>query len=617
MQNKNYLQLISILFMFSLLSCKPTKIIDSKLPANLKNKQIAFLSDVHFQDIYGTFSDSNHKGVINPKNGKYATIRTMGSQLRSTRLFNENYFAFIEALNDIVKRGVKYVVLPGDFSDDGQALNVNGIKKVLDKYSNKHGIRFITTTGNHDPCRPFNMDAGKRDFLGSGGKQQPIMSKTGIYKPNLKYEHSVVVSKDIQHLGYQGIINILKTQGFYPQKSDIYWETPFSDYTTNNYSYTKALKASAFKNRRYKIPPYNNHLPDVSYLVEPEEGLWFLAIDANTYKPSNKAETDSLNPQNYSSASTGYNNMLTHKKHLIKWVKKVMSQARILGKTVVAFSHYPMVEFNDDASASIQELMGAGKMQTHRIPRNKVAQLFADAGVKVHFAGHMHINDTGIHKTNDNSLINIQVPSLASYIPAYKLLTLKSQEKWEIETIILDTVRNFDELFSLYEQEYEFLKTINAEKLWNKKILRSKNYKEFTTFHLKELVRLRLLKNDWPQNLRNFLLPKTGKDLLNWANPIPKIDSKISLSRLEKWKGSDLIFDIYRLRNADKLAIKDIGQERINEYIYVLNTILQNPKDETIYKSLKKLATIFNKITHGAPANHFIINTKTGAIQGN
>ncbi|WP_228414205.1 hypothetical protein [Chryseobacterium sp. CH21] len=52
-----------------------------------KPVQIAFLSDVHFQDLYGSFSDHNFKGIMNPGTGKPTILRAMDSQLHSTRIF--------------------------------------------------------------------------------------------------------------------------------------------------------------------------------------------------------------------------------------------------------------------------------------------------------------------------------------------------------------------------------------------------------------------------------------------------------------------------------------------------------------------------------------------------
>ncbi len=96
---------------------------------NKKEIQIAFLANVHLQDIYGSLSDSNFKGVLNPKNKKNVLIRTMESQLQSTRIYNENYFAFLAALDDIASRNIKIVALPGDYTDDGQPLHVRGLVK--------------------------------------------------------------------------------------------------------------------------------------------------------------------------------------------------------------------------------------------------------------------------------------------------------------------------------------------------------------------------------------------------------------------------------------------------------------------------------------------------------
>ena len=86
--------------------------------------QVAFMPDIHFHDIYADFKDGSFPGIPNPKRGDNATIRTMYAQLTSTRLFNENYFAFLAALDDAATRGVKYIALPGDFSDDGQPVHM-------------------------------------------------------------------------------------------------------------------------------------------------------------------------------------------------------------------------------------------------------------------------------------------------------------------------------------------------------------------------------------------------------------------------------------------------------------------------------------------------------------
>ncbi|MCA1920346.1 MAG: metallophosphoesterase, partial [Flavobacterium piscis] len=179
-----------IILLVSLYSCK------SQQTAK-KEVKIAFIADVHLQDIFAKFEDNNYQGVKNPVTGQYANIRTMNAQLHSTRIFNENYFAFLEALNDIVKRDIKQVVLPGDFSDDGQPVHVRGLKKILNEYSQKHGLSFYVTTGNHDVVRPFSQDAAKTDFLGKDGKEQIISSSKNNFNKS-KSELEPIITTDIK-----------------------------------------------------------------------------------------------------------------------------------------------------------------------------------------------------------------------------------------------------------------------------------------------------------------------------------------------------------------------------------------------------------------------------------
>jgi hypothetical protein len=596
--------------------------------SDVKGLQIAFMADVHLQDVYGDFQDSDYRGIKNPKNGMFATIRTMEAQLHSTRIFNENYFAFLAALDDVAKRGIKYVVLPGDFSDDGQPVNIRGLKKILDTYSETYNMSFFGTTGNHDPVRPFSRDAGKQDYLGEGGRKQPVVSDKTLIRSGNRDNLQAVITKDIQQLGYLEIVSMLGEFGFFPKKEYLYWETPFSTYGTDRYEFESAAEEAVLEKRTYPVPPQGYLIPDVSYLVEPVKGLWLLALDANVYIPGDHVDADPENPNNYGGAGRGYNNVLSHKQHLISWVKKVTDKAEQLGKTLVVFSHYPMLEFNDDASAQILELLGPGAMQLHRVPGEDVAQIFADAGIKLHFGGHMHINDTGIRKTAANhTLINVQIPSLAAYIPAYKLLTIREKDLMEVETIIIDSVPRYKEMFDLYSQEYAYLERTGSPHIWNKKILSSTSYHEFTSWHLKELVRLRFLPREWPPEFMDAIADLSGRELMILSHGHHQdaavgtiLKAGLTPKQFNEWTGFDLIYDFYRVRNADRLALKDIGADRMSQYQLLFESLLNGEmdplsKDGSLLKDLKELGSIFQKFLNGAPADHFSINLNSGAVK--
>ena len=639
-KNSNATCLVLLFFIFF------NTIVSAQEQSKLDGVQVAFLSDVHLQDLFGKFSDSDYRGILNPKTGQYTLLRTMASQLHSTRIFNENYFAFIAALDDIAKRKIKYVALPGDYTDDGQPIHVRGLEEILNQYRKKYGIEFFITTGNHDPVGPFAQESGKEDFLGKEGKSQPIFSKEGMYKPNLTTENPVVVTADIAKMGYLGITNGLQHFGFYPNKKYKFWATPFSTYTNQNYSFEKASQAALLSNRVYEVA-LGYEVPDVSYVVEPIDGLWLMAIDGNVYIPK-KNDADPKDSKSYSEASTGYNNVLSNKKHLIKWVEDISAQAKEQGKTLIAFSHFPMIDFNDNASAEIKELLGTNKWQLNRVPVEEVAQTFADAGLKIHFGGHMHINDTGVRTTEKgNTLVNIQTPSLAAYIPAYKLLTIKKDNLIDIQTITIDKVNRYNELFDLYKMEYDFLKSQNTKDIWNKAILETKNYHDFTDFHLKELVRLRFLSDDWPSTFKDFFLKISGKDLLvlanmqsdkdfdfilknkeilkkEWAEAEQKSNKFLAEKNLTKedfnWTGYDFLVDFYRFRSADELALADVGEKRAQTYKLVSESFFENhkeefSKDKPLQNQIRLFLIIFNKFMHEVPADHFSVNLKTGDIK--
>ena len=611
--------------------------------SNLEDVQVAFLSDVHLQDLFGSFSDNDYRGVLNPKTGKYTLLRTMASQLHSTRIFNENYFAFIAALEDIAKRKIKYVALPGDYTDDGQPIHVRGLEKILDQYRKKYKIEFFITTGNHDPVGPFAQESGKEDFLGAAGKSQPIYSKKEMYQPNLAIENPILVTADISKMGCLGITEGLKNFGFYPNKKHKFWATPFSTYNSKNYSFEKASQAALLTSRVYEVAS-GYEVPDVSYVVEPIDGLWLMAIDGNVYIPKKNASPDTKDSKNYSEASTGYNNVLSNKKHLIKWVEEISAEAKKQGKIVIAFSHFPMIDFNDDASEEIKELLGPNKWQLNRVPVKEVAQVFADAGLKIHFGGHMHINDTGIRTTEKgNTLVNIQTPSLAAYIPAYKLLTIKKDNLVDIQTITIDSVPQYDELFDLYKMEHQFLESQKSKDIWNIDILKTKNYHDFTDFHLKELVRLRFLSDDWPSNFKDFFLNVSGEDLLILANINVNQDFDFLLKNKENkewtesriktekilakqnlkledfnWTGYDFLVDFYRFRSADELALNDVGEARANQYKMLSQIFFENNsaiKENPLQNQLRLFLIIFNKFMHEVPADHFSIDLKTGEVK--
>jgi len=579
--------------------------------------KIAFLADIHLHDIYAELdSSSNTQKFSLPKDRDNTPllIRSMKAQLGSTRLFNENYFVFKAALDDLVAKNIKLVALPGDFTDDGQPINVQAVEKILNKYTEQHGMQFFVITGNHDPVRPFTIPGGKSNYLQSTGEELAIYSpkhKNCINNKGI----STVCSNTMEYWGYKEIMQSLAKHGFSPQKGYLYYETPFSTAQNKPWSIESSIKAEQFEKRQLtwcddSQQPKCTSMPDASYLVEPIPGLWLLAIDANVYQPI-KSKDNTTTYQGSSGA--GYNAMSEFKQPVLDWINSVVIRAKLQDKQLVAFSHFPMTDFYDNSSTDIKSLFGDNAFQMKRMPTSKTENMLANTGLQLHFAGHMHINDTGTAKSNtDSVLFNIQVPSLAAYQPAYKLLSLSKEGIATIETVVLDKVPNFNLLFEHYLAEWNYRDKLKQPN-WNKEILKSTSYSQLTDKHLQGVVDSRYLPKEWPQVLVNFMHNTNTNDIAKLAYCDTKSNNNEILnqiSRLELITGSTMIYDLYRLRNADDIAV--VPQSRLEAYT-LIHQLFESNKDCSAYtsekpKQLALLFTIIFKMINSEVSGNFSID---------
>ncbi|MCD2518285.1 metallophosphoesterase [Massilia sp. G4R7] len=609
-------------------------------PATAANTSVAFMSDVHFHNVYGDFKSSQFAGIPT-KDGKNATIRTMYAQLTSTRLFNENYFAFRAALDDAYAKGIRHVAFPGDYSDDAQPMNIDGIAEVLKEYQAK-GMRFFLAPGNHDPNEPFDdQEAGKNDFLTKDGKEQKVYATSNA--ACVAKDPTVVCTDQLMEQGYEKLMAKLGDFGFNPNKADLHWETPFSKYTGNKYSYEEAAAQSAVAKREYEICAEGSggsykaageaklgkaytkcaNAVDASYLVEPVKGLWLLAIDANVFVPN--AKFDPNNPKKFSgydgAGNAGWNKVLTHKMHLIDWIKSVSARAKAEGKQLMAYSHYPTMDFYANQTDAMKAAFKPGAFQTARVPDAATAAGVAATGLRWHVGGHMHFNGTNDYAdAAGNYLVNVQSPSLAVYGAAYKIISYKDLDTVDVQTVSLNSVSRFNELFPYYQVENDYLKgsTVASDvaKRWDNGILGSLSYGEFTRTYFGELSRLRFMDEYWPCEMKEAAMNLNGKQMLilsqlstrvtlaqlkdnasvvpltancaatvtatgmpvaasqltaDWADATARAEklaasAGLTLDSFAKITPYDFYGDFHRTVYAGELALRDMGTERVSQY---------------------------------------------------
>ena len=86
-------------------------------------------------------------------------------------------------------------------------------------------------------------------------------------------------------------------------------------------------------------------------------------------------------------------------------------------------------------------------------------------------------------------------------------------------------------------------------------------------------------------------------------------DNQSKIEDFNEWTGFEMIYDFYRLRGADELAIPVIGLKRLQQYAFVCEQLKQ-----TGNASFQLWAKIFEKASKGQPANHFRIDLNTNSI---
>ena len=592
-----------------------TEITDRMPP--VKHPRVAIIADAHFHDLY---ADYGFPGIV--QDDRRLTFRLLADTARSTRVFNESYFAFHHALDDIAKRGIRHVVLLGDYSDDGQVETVRGVKRVLDSYAARFGMRFYATTGNHDIFGADGRHRAKRFLNEDGGysilSSDPHMRDRGA--------HVVIASDRMYCQGYPDGLDAMADFGFYPRAGHLHWETPFG---------TDGAPAA----RTYEVQSPDGkttrRLMDASYLVEPFPGVWLLMIDANVFAP-----VDGVVPGEEGdladSTSAGWNAMLVHKRFVLDWMADVSRRASLKGKCLLAFSHYPVLDPLDATVEDEVGLLGRTGM-TERIPQADVAEALIAAGIDIHFSGHLHVNDTAQYRSGDRFLTNVAMPSLVAFPGAYKVLTI-GEQRIDIETVGIGAMPLDDDLRQGYRRE------VLPSRLEAGGLLEVDDYGGFLFEHLGHLVGRRYLKREWPKEIAQMIRSLDLADLATLAlikEPMAAADAMAALAAARNDRGlqqrlaarlvehgseigslhglSALAFlaDWYRLRMGSELALDWISEQKIASYLTVGKLFAErdNQEPDAAQAQFTLIFRMFLKYLSGLPSRNFSIDRITGVIE--
>lgn len=567
-----------------------------------KLPEIAVISDAHVHD---PLADFGWPGALATGG---LSVRPLSEAARSTRVFNETKGAFLAALDEVVSRGIRHVVLLGDYTDDGQVATTGCFAALLDRYRQAHGLHFYALPGNHDVFADHGRHRTKR-FLRADGASEVVTSdpqRDGAGLP-------LTVSPAMFCPGQPDGLRAMAEHGYFGAPGAVYWETPFgTDADPEARSYEVRSRSGATLRR----------LMDASYLVEPEEGLWLVMIDANVFVPIDGSEAFE------DSTSAGWNALLKHKAFLLSWIADLTARANASGKRLVVFSHYPVLDPLDGTREEEMALIGPTET-TGRIPQAEVGAALMAAGVQLHLSGHLHVNDTACLRADGRSLVNVAVPSLGGFPAAIKILS------FEDNTIAVETV-GFDDLpldpaiMALYEAERR-RSGFEAAALTS-----ARTHGAFLSAHLGHIAWRRHLKREWPAALAALLRAASLGDLFRLAcSPadIP-LDSAVaalpglrlergltvSLTREEEHllaeiDGIVLLGDWYRLRMGSGLGVRHVGPARMALYRRLAQALRDaNRQPGSAQAALRQMFDLLERFSDGLPSENFVLDLETGEI---
>ncbi|MDO8982532.1 metallophosphoesterase [Cypionkella sp.] len=488
---------------------------------------VAVLADVHFHDPAGDFGGA---GIL--ADGVRLALRSWADTRIAARAFNETAGVLRAALEKIAAAGVRHVVLAGDYSDDGQAANIWRLVNVLEGFEQRHGLQFYAIPGNHDLYGPHGKHVTTR-FVSAPGQTMMVTSDAE------QAEVGAIVTPAMRCGGQPAALLPMARFGLFRQPEYLHWESPFGLDDRPEARIYEAVSADGSATQR---------LMDASYLVEPEPGLWLLMIDANVFEPRAGRPDATRKKAFIGPSDAGWNAVLRVKPFLLDWIADVTARAQALGKTLVAVSHYPVLDPFQDVAGSERALFGETAI-VRRTPGPQVAQALIAAGLRWHMGGHMHVNATT--STADGRLTDLSLPSLVAFPAAFKIIRAGT-DVVSAETISLQDVPTDPCIAAVYTAEGR-----QGEALPLGALLAAQR-----RAHVLE----RRLVHDWPPVVRALVMDRDAGFLVELAGgEVAAFAGRhgLDLGLIVACPLADLIADAYLIKVAGPLAGRWIVADRL------------------------------------------------------
>lgn len=256
------------------------------------------------------------------------------------------------------------------------------------------------------------------------------------------------LTKDGEKLCHQGVIKALKkiessgvTVYVVPGNHDIN-NTESFQYTGEGTQPVPTINGEEFKTMYHEFgykEAINKDSGSLSYVIEPVEGLWVLALDSARWKENRPGHHPIIDG--------------AFSQQTMAWIETQLILAKKNKKAVIAFMHHGIMEHYP----ANEKYYGAYVVDDDVA----VSKLFAAYGIRLVFTGHFHAQDITKKefKDTDDFIFDIETGSLVTAPCPYRLIKISNGRTASIKSKFIESIPSQDKLTD-YAYQYVFNGTI-------------------------------------------------------------------------------------------------------------------------------------------------------------
>jgi 3',5'-cyclic AMP phosphodiesterase CpdA len=196
---------------------------------------------------------------------------------------------------------------------------------------------------------------------------------------------------------------------------------------------TQSEFAEMYGDFGYKEALYRDNA-SLSYVAEPQSGLWLLALDSCRYNE---------NLENQKPVTDGKFSTAT-----LRWIEEMLEKAATNKKAVIVMVHHGIVEHY------IGQEKNFGEYIIDDYP--EISKLLAMYNARLVFTGHYHAQDiTEASWTQPAKFVfDIETGSLVTYPSPYRILSIDSSQKAAVRTEHVESIPSHPDDFQEYARAY-------------------------------------------------------------------------------------------------------------------------------------------------------------------